>query len=158
MTAVMRHELQWLESLDVLADKFSTCSKKKYASVVVAANKRIVGFGYNGSPPGMPHCSDGFCPRLQENSPPGSAYKNCIAQHAEAGALLWSEPSLRIGATIIVNGPPCWDCSKLIASSGVVRVVHYADSAYERYEDSAAVLRSSGVDVFLIERSIVREA
>jgi dCMP deaminase len=140
----------------MLADQFSTCSKNKYASVVVAPNKRIVGFGYNGSPPGIPHCSDGFCPRLHENSAPGSSYKNCIAQHAEAGALMWSEPSLRIGATIIVNGPPCWDCSKLIASSGIIRIVHYADINYLDYSNSESILLGAGLQVFSVNRPIPR--
>lgn len=126
-----RHEIQWLKSLDTLAKNFSTCAKRQYAAVLLAENKRVIGFGYNGSPPGMGHCTDGYCPRMQDNSPNGSIYDNCISQHAEAGALLWSDPSMRIGSTLIVNGPPCMGCAKLIASSGVSRVVYKNDPDYK---------------------------
>ena len=139
------HELQWLNVLPVLAQTFSTCAKRQYAAVVIAPNKRVIGFGYNGSPPGMGHCVDGHCPRLHEGSANGSNYDNCISQHAEAGALLWSDPALRTGSTLIVNGPPCMGCAKLIASSGVVRLVYRSDTSYAQWHSIEAYLAESGV-------------
>jgi dCMP deaminase len=130
---ILPHEIKWLKACQSLAPIFSTCSKRQYASFIIATNKRVIGFGYNGSPPGMPHCTDGHCPRLHEDSASGSAYDNCISQHAEAGALLWSDPSMRIGATLIVNGTPCMGCAKLIASSGVIRVVCINDGNYVQW-------------------------
>lgn len=130
-----------------LALIFSTCSKRQYAAVIVASNKRLVGFGYNGSPPGMPHCSDGFCPRMSENSENGSNYDNCISQHAEAGALLWSDPAMRQGGTMIVNGPPCMGCAKLIASSGLSRVVYRADNNYSQWSEVEKFLLDAGIEV-----------
>lgn len=142
---VQRHEKQWLDSLDVIAMNFSTCLKRRYAAVVLAPNKRLVGFGYNGSPPGMAHCEDGACPRLSDNSENGSNYDRCISQHAEAGALLWSDASLRIGGTIIVNGPPCMGCAKLIASSGIKRLVFKHDSAYMDWVNVNDFLTAAGI-------------
>ena len=144
-TYILKHEKQWLQALDALALIFSTCSKRQYASIVVAKNKRVIGFGYNGSPPGVEHCSDGFCPRAKEMSSPGSAYDNCISQHAEAGALLWSDPGLRIGATLIVNGTPCMGCAKLIASSGVSRLVYREDLGYVQWPEASELLQKSSV-------------
>lgn len=145
MNNIERHEEQWLKSLEVLASNFSTCLKRQYAAVILAPNKRVVGFGYNGSPPGMAHCTDGACPRLHENAKAGSNYDSCISQHAEAGALLWSDASLRIGGTIIVNGPPCMGCAKLIASSGIKKVVFKYDSAYLDWVNVESFLIAAGI-------------
>lgn len=144
------HELKWLTVLDTLAQTFSTCAKRQYAAVILAPNKRVLGFGYNGSPAGMPHCIDGHCPRLHENSPHGSNYDNCIAQHAEAGALLWSDPAQRNGATLIVNGPPCMQCAKLIASAGIAKLVCMADSNYAQQGDVRNFLDAAGVANFFL--------
>jgi deoxycytidylate deaminase len=40
---------------------------------------------------------------------------------------------MRIGATLIVNGAPCMGCAKLIASSGVIRVVCINDGNYVQW-------------------------
>ena len=129
-----RHEKNWLYATNTLAEKFSTCSRRQYMAVVLAPNKRVLGIGYNGSPSGFPHCVDGGCPRGYSLVAPGSDYTStegfCIAQHAEAGALLWSDPALRQGGTLIVNGSPCMECARLIASSGISKVVCFTDPAY----------------------------
>lgn len=143
---IQRHESNWLKACDSLAQTFSTCAKRQYAAVIIAPNKRLIGFGYNGSPSGMAHCTDGACPRLYEKSAPGSTYDNCIAQHAEAGALLWSDPAQRNGSTLVVNGPPCMGCAKLIASSGVSRVIYRNDYSYKQLPDVLELLRKAGID------------
>lgn len=143
---IQSHERKWMIALTQMAPIFSTCAKRQYASIVIAENKRVVGFGYNGSPSGMPHCVDGACPRLHQNSANGSNYDTCIAQHAEAGALLWSDPSLRRGGTLIVNGPPCMGCAKLIASSGIIRVVYKYDENYSQWDDVQTFLAMAGVE------------
>lgn len=149
---ILRHESKWLESCDYLAHKFSTCAKRQYFAVIVSPNKRVVGMGYNGSPPGMAHCVDGACPRLAQGSSSGSSYDNCISQHAEQGALLWSDPALRQGSTLIVNGPPCMGCAKLIASSGVSRIVHYNDASYENWPQVLEFLQMAGLTVTGVDR------
>lgn len=143
--SILSHEKKWLEACDFLSKKFSTCAKRQYFAVILAPNKRVVGMGYNGSPPGMDHCVDGACPRLHEDSASGSSYDNCISQHAEQGALLWSDPALRQGGTLIVNGPPCMGCAKLIASSGVKRIVFYEDGSYKDWNQVALFLFKAGI-------------
>lgn len=111
----------------------------------------MVGIGYNGAPPGMTHCSDGGCPRASSNVPPGSSYTSgdgfCIAQHAEAGALLYSDPSRRRGGVLVVNGPPCLECAKLIASSGVSRVVFTTNDLYPDQSRVIGFLETAGIKV-----------
>jgi dCMP deaminase len=114
-------------------------------------NGRVAGVGYNGSPPGIAHCIDGACPRLSENSPNGSTYDNCIAQHAEANAIIWSDPALRVGGTLIVNGPPCFGCAKQIASSGISRVVFSPDNSYRDWEKVRLFLEQCGIELIEVE-------
>jgi dCMP deaminase len=144
MTAT-RRELNWLKSCFQLAETFSTCAKRQYFAVVLMPNGRVLSVGYNGSPPGLGHCIDGACPRLADNSPNGSQYDNCIAQHAEANALLWADPSMRMGATLVVNGPPCFGCAKQIASAGIERVVFYDDPDYLERARAFSLMEDAGV-------------
>jgi dCMP deaminase len=134
-----------------MASQFSTCSKRQYAAVVLEKTGRVIGFGYNGSPPGVGHCDQGYCPRLHMNSPSGSVYDNCIAQHAEANALLWTDPAQRSDATLIVNGPPCFGCAKQIASSGVRRLVCVADANYKDWDSVKEFLSLAKVDIMVVE-------
>lgn len=103
---------------------FQRCVRRNYMAIIVSADGRIVGTGYNGAPAGMPHC-DVACPHRDE--PPDTRLQPCIAVHAEANALLFSDITERRGGTLYVNGTPCGDCSKLIVSSGISRVVYLAD-------------------------------
>lgn len=136
-------ELQWLRLCAYAARLFSTCTKAQYFAVILAQNGRVGGVGYNGSPPGMGHCTDGFCPRAAEDSPSGSIYENCISNHAEDNAITWSSPTMR--HTLVVNGAPCWDCAKKAAGAGIRRLVYLAD--IDR--------NSARVDAFLEQAGVV---
>lgn len=138
-----KHE-KWLLACEQLGPIFSTCSRRQYASIILSPNGRVVGFGYNGSPPGQAHCVDGACPRATSNVLPGSPYDvgqgRCVAVHAESNALLFSDVAQRQGGTLYVNGPPCPDCAKLIAGSGISTVVYREDLGYPEHN-----LKSFGV-------------
>jgi dCMP deaminase len=138
---VASHE-EWLLFCGAGASIFSRCSRRSYFSLVLASDGRVLGTGYNGAPAGLPNCSDGGCPRASADVAHGSPYGNCIAVHAEANALLHSDRSDRTGGTLYVNGPPCWDCSKLIAGSGIKTVVHARDMAYADWPKCQALLES----------------
>lgn len=149
--APSRRDLNMLRWAMVGAPIFSTCGKRQYLAIVVAADGRVVGTGYNGAPAGVRHCVDGGCPRLAENSPSGTNYSNCVAVHAEANALMHSNRSERRGGTLLVNGTPCWECGKLIAGSGVGRVVHLADPAYVEWPKVRALLVHAGLEVVTVD-------
>ncbi|GMA64013.1 dCMP deaminase family protein [Alicyclobacillus fastidiosus] len=119
---------------DVVAQR-ATCNRRKVGAVIVR-NKRILTTGYNGSPPGMPHCTDvgcwevdGHCIRTIH------AEQNAIAQAALHGVST-------DGATIYITAAPCVNCAKLLIASGISRVV-YADE----YTDSLGqqVLEEKGI-------------
>lgn len=93
----------------------STCPRLSVGAVVVK-DRRIKGTGYNGSAAGLPHCTDEG--HLMMNN-------HCVRTiHAEVNALLECSPEERRGATIYVTHRPCAECSKLIISSGIARVVY----------------------------------
>lgn len=152
LTDIERHERNWLQATDLLAPLFSTCERRQFLAVVLAPNKRVCGIGYNGGPSGMAHCDEGGCPHSRDGKPSGGSYDTCIAQHAETGALLWSDPAMRLGGTIIVNGVPCFHCAKQIASSGLARVVFWSEPGYPSEDQTLDFLDDAGIEVMPVQR------
>lgn len=94
----------------------STCDRKHVGAVVVR-DRSILATGYNGSIRGLEHCDeDGH---LMEDN-------HCVRTvHAEANAIVQAARNgVRIdGASIYVTASPCWGCFRLIANSGIVKIV-----------------------------------
>lgn len=155
MLVPSNREWRFLRVAAYAAIEFSTCAKRQYFAFVLSPEGRVVGTGYNGSPPGIGHCNEGHCPRLHEDSANGSAYDNCIAIHAEENALLWSDRTDRQGGTIIVNGPPCWGCGKKIAGSGIARVVYVRDPNYADWPRVEGLLEASGVECVGVDLNLI---
>lgn len=120
-------------------------------AIIVDSAGHVVATGYNGGPKGFHHCTDGGCPRASSDALHGSSYENCIAIHAEANALLHSDYTIRRGgATLYVNGPPCWDCAKLIANSGITKVVCSEDKEYSDWGRVKDFLLGAAVSVNVV--------
>lgn len=101
----------------------STCSRRQVGAVLVKDN-RIISTGYNGSPPGEPHCIDGACPRGRlsyDEVPAGADYNAfpCIACHAELNAIIRAGYSATNGGTLYVTDEPCLQCSNAIKAAGI---------------------------------------
>ncbi|TCP57672.1 dCMP deaminase [Tumebacillus sp. BK434] len=119
---------------DVVAQR-ATCTRRKVGAVLVR-DKRILTTGYNGSPPGMPHCTDVGC-WVVEN--------HCIRTiHAEQNAVVQAalHGVSTEGAVCYVTAAPCVNCAKLLVAAGIKRVV-YADKYTDSYGEQ--VLRDAGV-------------
>lgn len=107
------------------------CTRRRVGAVIIDVHGRVVGTGYNGAPPGQPGClTDGACPRGQQTTTdvlPGSSYDtgagSCIANHAEANAIMFSDAASRRGATIYITDAPCDGCARLLNGSGLTRAV-----------------------------------
>lgn len=138
---------KYLEWARYGGELFSTCVRRHYMAIIVGRDGRVVGTGYNGAPPGLRHCTEGGCPRALEQGGHGASYDNCVAVHAEANALLYSDRSAREGGTLYINGPPCFGCAKEIANSGLRRVVYVPDAAYEDWPRVKEFLTSTGIKV-----------
>ena len=94
----------------------ATCDRKHVGAVIVR-DKSILATGYNGSIRGLGHCDEEG--HLMEDG-------HCVRTvHAEANAIVQAaKHGMRIeGASIYVTASPCWQCFRLIANSGLVRIV-----------------------------------
>lgn len=109
----------FMELAQVVA-KRSTCNRRSVGAVMVR-DKRILTTGYNGSPPGQPHCHDVGCLMLEGH---------CVrAIHAEQNAIIQAAMygiDLR-GSTCYVTSAPCVHCSKMLIAVGVKRIVFLED-------------------------------
>lgn len=113
----------FMELAQVVA-KRSTCNRRSVGAVLVR-DKRILTTGYNGSPPGLPHCTDEGCLMVDGH---------CVrAIHAEQNAIIQGALhgiDLR-GATCYVTSSPCVHCTKMLIGAGIKRIV-YLDAYTEQ--------------------------
>lgn len=162
MRSPTQKQIKWMKWAAHGARIFSTCSRRQYMAIVLSESGRVIGTGFNGSPPNFMHCVDGGCPRATSSVAHGSSYSEgagaCIAIHAEANALMYSDRSAREGGTLIINGPPCMDCAKMIAGSGVKILVFLADQAYGEWSKIRTILSMAGIQLVEVPRELVDEA
>ena len=115
--------------------KRSTCLRARVGAIIVR-DKRILTTGYNGSPSGLPHCTEvgclianGHCVRTLH------AEQNAIIQAALHGVSV-------SGGTIYVTHQPCLTCAKMIINAGIRRVIyggHYPDELAVSFLEQAGV-------------------
>jgi dCMP deaminase len=121
----------WALGLAVAAARRGDCTRRQVGAVILDAQHRVAGVGYNGAPSGQPGClTAGACPRGRMSKTevvPGSAYDTgagaCIAVHAEQNAILDAPPWRREGGTIYISCEPCDGCWRLIWGAGLARAV-----------------------------------
>ena len=100
--------------------KRATCPRRQVGAVIVK-DKRMLATGYNGSPPGLPHCVDDGC-WIEDN--------HCVrVVHAEVNAVV---QGARYGVPLegsecYCTTLPCLGCAKVLVSAGVRRVVYGSD-------------------------------
>lgn len=152
----MSKDLQWLWMCEAGAKIFSTCGKAQFMCIIVDKHERVIGLGYNGVPSGMVHCKDGGCPRYLNDVPSGTPYDFgpglCFSGHAEQNALAHADGSRYEGATLYVNGRPCLTCAKIIACSGIKRVVISAEEGERLHTDvMSEFMNSAQVELIEVE-------
>ncbi|MDQ2871612.1 MAG: cytidine/deoxycytidylate deaminase family protein [Candidatus Eremiobacteraeota bacterium] len=99
----------------------ATCPRATVGAVLVR-DHRILTTGYNGAPRGVAHCTEVGC--TLDNG-------HCMrATHAEANAIV--QAALHgvnvANSTAYCTHQPCINCSKLLISAGVRKIVY--DNAY----------------------------
>lgn len=135
-------------NIALAVSKRSTCLKRHYGCVIVK-DDIIVATGYNGSPRGEENCCDrGSCKRADAERYTG--YENCDSVHAEQNAIIAASHQQLQDATLYLaceeyglnyeksaqweediydfhedkNPIPCPICQRMIANSGIVRMVN----------------------------------
>ena len=80
---------------------------------------------------------------------PNADYSDCPSVHAEVNALLFGDRTQREGGTLYVSSGVCFPCAKLVANSGVVRVVVDLSSTPEhrRGREANQFMVDCGLDV-----------
>jgi dCMP deaminase len=117
----------------------STCDRKQVGAVIIR-DGRCISWGYNGAPPGLPHC----------HHLPGD--EECFdAIHAELNAVAFAarQGISTEGATLFVTCSPCLRCSQALIASGISEVVYGED-----YRDPAGreLLVKAGVQCSRIDQ------
>lgn len=130
------------------------CTRDQVGAVIVDRSERIVATGFNGPPAGYDdtgrECME-FCTRGASGptSETAISYADCVSIHAEANALLFCDRRDREGGTIYVTSHICWSCAKMVANSGLHRVVvdtrHRHD--HRNSSESYTLLEKSGLEV-----------
>jgi len=102
----------------------STCLRAKVGAVIVR-DRSILATGYNGSPAGLPHCTEAGCLIYESTNPDGEVEQNCFRTiHAEINAIT---QAARNGAAIrdadiYVTHTPCIHCMKVLVNTGIRNV------------------------------------
>jgi len=153
------HRPDWDEYfllLAKLAATRSTCLSRPTGAVIVR-DRQVLATGYNGSMPGVAHCSDdGRCFRRRMRVAEDGKYDVCRAIHAEANAIAQAARSgvAIAGATVYTTLSPCFICTKLMASARVVRVVfehEYESPDRERDEAWLEAIKEAGIELVQLQ-------
>jgi dCMP deaminase len=129
--------------------KNSTCTRVQVSALIVN-DGRILSTGWNGSLPGMQHCSTYFSEedRLQDDFyDKHREFSEKNESHAEMSAIAFAAKNgIAIGGCdIIVSTSPCLPCAKMIAMAGLKDV--YYLTKYDRDPEGIVLLnrRTNGI-------------
>ena len=140
-----------MDVLDKVRER-STCDRGRSGAVIVR-DKLILSTGYVGSPKGSPHCDDVGHLMKEVKHDDGTTSKHCLrTSHAEANAICQAAKNgIAInGATLYASMFPCRDCAKLIANSGIVKVIVSRDYHGTSSRESREILKNAGVEWVLL--------
>lgn len=155
----LEKQLSWDKSFLRIAWEYathSTCTRKQVGALIVK-DGRIVSTGFNGTPKGFENCKDKFknidWKVLGPNSEIGIQHHEFSEKyevHAEQNALitLIHNETNCDGATLYTTLSPCATCAKMIAQSGITRVVY--EEEYDRDLTGVQLLKDMGIEICYI--------
>jgi dCMP deaminase len=138
-----------------------TCDRGQ-AGAVIVKEKRILSTGYNGAPPGLSTCDEIGHLMVVHYDEKGIPHQHCVRTvHAESNAIAQAAKfGICIqGSTMYCKMEPCLDCTKLILSVGIKRVVaqrKYHAASYSRLYFSEAKVMMEVVEDKLEEGRYVK--
>lgn len=133
--------------LDIATElgRLGTCDRGQVGALIIK-DGRCISWGYNGAPPGLPHCNENYhgwettiryhnpeipwddprqqLDRLGREATDEHGCRNTT--HAEANALAFAarQGISTDGATLYAERSPCVTCAKLLIAAGIKRVVY----------------------------------
>lgn len=131
--------MDFYEGLVGLLEQRATCRPdRKAGAILVNKNYRVVSMGYNGTPPGVPHCNEREHGCIMFDG-------HCIGTlHAEMNALANLE-ALSSDLTMVCSMKPCLSCLKLLLGFKVKTIIYlrnYPDNARDTF--LAAIRKNAG--------------
>lgn len=117
-----------------------TCARRAVGCVLINAQGHVIATGYNGVCKGADHCIDHPCAGAEQ--PSGQGLHLCEAIHAEQNALLQCRNINEIH-TAYVTASPCIHCVRLLANTGVKRIMFKEE--YPHVESQRVAL-SAGIE------------
>ena len=149
----MTDRLDWYQYFMKIANlvaERSTCCRAKVGAVIVK-DKNILSTGYNGSPSGLPHCTDVGCLVYKSITPDGSVEENCFRTiHAELNAIAQAAKhgSSINNADIYITHTPCIHCLKVLINTGIKNIYYQREYKIERIAD---MIEQAGINLIQVE-------
>lgn len=131
----------------------STCMSAKKGAIIVK-DKMIISTGYNGTPKGITHCTEGGCQRCTSRHlgkiKSGSYSEPCICCHSEENAIVqaaYNGASTK-DAVMYTTFTPCVTCAKMIINAGLKEVIMNV-----KYPDDVGIklLADAGISAKILE-------
>ncbi|CAJ0572406.1 unnamed protein product, partial [Mesorhabditis spiculigera] len=124
----------------ILAAERSKDPTTQVGCVIVDADNKIIGTGYNGMPLG---CHDDTMPWGKGNADP-LMNKHTFVVHAEQNAILNSIGKIT-GCRLYTKLFPCNDCAKLIVQSKISEVIYMLDRESWEMEAARVLFKRVGI-------------
>lgn len=147
----------WDEYFMSIADMVGTrgtCDRGRSGCIIVK-DKRILVTGYVGSVAGLPHCDEVGHEMHKVIHDDGKETMHCIRTiHAEQNALTQAA-KLGVpldGATVYCKMTPCYVCAKLLANTGVKRIV--ASKDYQASKQSRKLFVDANIDLTILNDEV----
>lgn len=135
---------EYYASLSLMVAQRSTCEYRKVGAVIVDFENRIISTGYNGTPRGTLHCTEGGCPRreaIRLGKIPHQSGENlniCSAIHSEINAIIQAAQlsNLPKEFKIYVTTFPCLQCLVALLNAGCKQINFLEDYSFGELEST----------------------
>jgi dCMP deaminase len=142
---------QYYMDVAIRTAKLSRAQRKQVGAIVIK-DDRMIGYGFNGTPPGWKTNACEEFKLVHNKLIAGGAFSTLVTRkeviHAEANAIakVAKSPESSAGSTMYCTHSPCMECAKQMVSAGIERVVYY-----EKYGDGVSFLREAGIRIEQID-------
>lgn len=134
--ARISRQVMFMEMAEAAA-KRSSCARGNVGALLVQGNN-VVSIGYNGPPPGEPHCTGPGC------APTGKCTRSI---HAERNAIMRYGRLMCEDVDLYTTSSPCIDCARLIISREMRRVFYRHPY---RLNEGLSALLAAGVQTYKV--------
>lgn len=134
----------FMEVMEAIS-KRSSCDRGRSGCVIVK-DKQIVATGYVGSAVGDDHCDDVGHLYQKRLNPDGTISEHCVRTiHAEQNAICQAAKKGQSidGGTVYSRMTPCPVCARMMANSGIKRVV--CQRKYHDSKETERIFKKCGI-------------